>query len=46
MGTLPMKRIHEYASHEGDYGLDNIVRAGRAEDVRASFFHSVDDADD
>jgi hypothetical protein len=35
-GRFPMNltagRIYEYACHEGNYGLENILRAGRAED--------------
>ena len=37
-GRLPMrssdKPLYEYACHEGNYGLENILRAGRAEDAR------------
>ena len=29
-------RIYEYACHEGNYGLANILRAGRARDARAT----------
>jgi hypothetical protein len=39
-GRLPMnltdQMIYEYACHEGNYGLQNILRGGRAEDARAA----------
>jgi hypothetical protein len=39
-GRFPMNRttgrIYEYACHEGNYGLENILRAGRAEDATAA----------
>ena len=39
-GRFPMNlttgRIYEYACHEGNYGLENILRAGRAHDTPAA----------
>jgi hypothetical protein len=44
-GRFPMNltdgRIYEYACHEGNYGLENILRAGRAQDVPASAVSGV-----
>ena len=38
-GRFPMRLtdelIYEYACHEGNYGLQNILRGGRAEDAPA-----------
>jgi hypothetical protein len=39
-GRLPMnltdELMYEYACHEGNYGLQNIMRGGRSEDTRAA----------
>ena len=34
--SLSDQRIYEYACHEGNYGLPNILRAGRARDAQAT----------
>jgi len=39
-GVLPLRKvpgpIYEYACHEGNYGLPNILRAQRVEDAKAA----------
>ena len=34
--TLTDEMIYEYACHEGNYGLQDILRGGRAEEARAA----------
>ena len=36
MPRLPDYRVFEYACHEGNYAMSNILRAGRVADQRAA----------